>query len=212
MSSLLAHQSGQRGLLIEVADGDPAGTASAIRLVAADQGIRVVDVVPGACTVLVTLHAASDVFRLEGALGDVSQVPAAVPTESSTVNLDVRYDGADLVAVAELTGLSVDEVISLHSSTTYHASFSGFAPGFVYLTGVPTALRVPRRAAPRQSVPSGAVAIADAFTAVYPRSSPGGWQLLGSTDATLWDSGRQPAALITPGATVRFHPLAGRRP
>jgi len=128
------------------------------------------------------------------------------------VNLDVRYDGPDLVVVAELTGLSVAEVVDLHSSTAYRASFSGFAPGFVYLTGVPTALRVPRRAAPRQSVPSGSVAIADAFTAVYPRSSPGGWQLLGSTDATLWDSERQPAALISPGATVRFHPLPGRRP
>jgi len=98
----------------------------------------------------------------------------------------------------------------MHSNVTYKAAFCGFAPGFVYLTGLPPLLRLPRRESPRPNVPAGSVAIADTYTAVYPRSSPGGWHLLGTADAVLWDAEREPAALISAGASVRFLPIDRR--
>ncbi|WTE38826.1 allophanate hydrolase subunit 1 [Streptomyces sp. NBC_01618] len=116
----------------------------------------------------------------------------------------VRYDGPDLDDVAELTGLSVPEVIARHTSPLYTVAFTGFAPGFGYLVGTDPVLSLPRRAEPRTAVPAGAVAVAGGFTGIYPRSSPGGWQLLGATEIPLWDQDRDPPALLTPGATVRF--------
>ncbi len=124
--------------------------------------------------------------------------------DTGTVTIDVRYDGPDLPEVAEAVGLSVQQVVDLHTRTDFHAAFSGFAPGFVYLTGVPKALRVSRRPEPRASLPGGSVALADQFTAVYPRPSPGGWRLIGSTTKVLWDVEQSPPAIIRPGMTVRF--------
>lgn len=88
-------------------------------------------------------------------------------------------------------------------------AFCGFAPGFGYLTGLPADRAVPRRATPRAAVPPGAVAVAGEYTGVYPRSSPGGWQLLGHTDLVLWDADREPPALLRPGARVWFVPVPG---
>jgi KipI family sensor histidine kinase inhibitor len=122
------------------------------------------------------------------------------------VTLPVSYDGPDLAVVAEATGLAVDEVVRLHAATVYTAAFTGFAPGFAYLTGLPEQLQLPRRAEPRTRVPAGSVAVADVYTAVYPRESPGGWNLLGTTDAVLFDPDRVPAALLPPGTRVRFAP------
>ena len=129
------------------------------------------------------------------------------------VVLDVVYDGEDLAAVAAASGLSVDEVIALHSGALYRCDFCGFAPGFAYLSGLDPLLHLPRRATPRTSVPAGSVAIAGPYTAVYPSASPGGWHLLGRTDATLWDLDADPPSPITPGTTVRFRPVdaSGRR-
>jgi len=119
----------------------------------------------------------------------------------------VTYDGPDLAEVAELTRLSVDEVVRLHAEATYTAAFLGFAPGWAYLTGLDERLVVPRRAQPRERVPSGAVAIAGPYTGVYPRESPGGWRLLGSADVVLFDPGSERPALIEAGDRVRFVPL-----
>ena len=97
-------------------------------------------------------------------------------------------------------------MIALHSGADYTVAFCGFMPGFAYMTGLPAALHLPRRATPRERVPVGAVAIAAEYAGVYPRESPGGWHLLGRTDAVLWDDGREPPALLPPGTRVRFRP------
>jgi len=128
---------------------------------------------------------------------------------SRTVELEVVYDGADLDEVARLTGMGVDEVVTAHRSRTWTVAFCGFVPGFAYLVGPDDALQVPRRASPRPRVPAGAVALADRFCGVYPRESPGGWQLIGRTDAALWRPDADRPALLAPGDRVRFRP-AGR--
>ncbi len=95
-------------------------------------------------------------------------------------------------------------MVAAHTGTAWTAAFSGFAPGFAYLTGGDPRLSVPRRAEPRTRVPAGAVALAGGFSGVYPRASPGGWQLLGRTDLAVWDLARDPPALLRPGVRVRF--------
>jgi KipI family sensor histidine kinase inhibitor len=136
----------------------------------------------------------------------------AEPAQTQTViDIPVRYggdDGPDLDAVAERTGLTPAQVIELHSSVVYRAYMLGFAPGFAYLGELPAQLQLPRRDTPRQRVPAGSVAIAGRQTAVYPLSTPGGWHLVGRTDAVAWDVQRSPPALIAAGDAVRFVPLA----
>jgi KipI family sensor histidine kinase inhibitor len=129
---------------------------------------------------------------------------------TTTIEIPVRYggaDGPDLDAVAELHGLRPSDVVDAHASAIYHVLFLGFAPGFAYLGGLPPALATPRRASPRERVPAGSVGIAGEQTGVYPLAMPGGWQLIGRTDAVLFDPARPEPALFRPGATVRFVPL-----
>jgi len=130
--------------------------------------------------------------------------------DARTVEVDVVYDGEDLAAVAELTGMSAEAVVAAHADTLWVGAFGGFAPGFTYCTAAdPEAapFDVPRRESPRTAVPAGSVAVAGTFSAVYPRSSPGGWRLLGRTDAVLWDLDRERPALIRPGDRVRYRPV-----
>ena len=150
------------------------------------------------------------VFRTRGEALDASrEVVGIVPDdhvadEARTVTVDVLYDGEDLADVAELTGMSVDAVIAAHTSADWFGAFGGFAPGFTYCAADPAPFEVPRRTSPRTAVPAGSVAVAGEFSAVYPRVSPGGWQLLGRTDAVLWDLERAEPALIRPGDRVRY--------
>lgn len=172
-------------------------------------GDELIDIVPAARTVLV---AASPGSRLLSALVDElsNWHPTGVETPVGPLHeLPTRYDGEDLPFVCEFTGLTVDEVIDLHATTEYRVAFCGFAPGFAYIAGVPQALHLPRRTSPRTSVSAGSVALAGEFTAVYPRASPGGWQLVGSTTVALWDSERNPPNLLAPGSRVRFVPWRG---
>lgn len=125
-------------------------------------------------------------------------------TAGPTVEVPVTYDGPDLDEVARLTGLTPAEVVAAHTGTPWTAAFGGFAPGFSYLVGGDPRLRVPRRASPRTSVPAGSVGLAGEFSGVYPRRSPGGWQLLGRTSLTMWDVDRDPPALLVAGTRVRF--------
>ena len=136
-------------------------------------------------------------------------VSDAFPTD--IVEVRVRYDGPDLADVAALTGLTSEEVVAAHTGSPWLVGFAGFAPGFAYLVDGDPRLDVPRRGTPRTRVPAGAVGLAGAFSGIYPRSSPGGWQLIGHTDQVLWDLDRDPPALLQPGVRVRFVDAGGDR-
>jgi KipI family sensor histidine kinase inhibitor len=193
---------GDTALLAEPTD--PASVLSLAAAARAEPGV--VEVIPAARTLLVRTEATATA-RLARRLVELESAPAAESgTGGEPVVLDVRYDGADLAGVAAEVGLDPDEVIRRHSAGRYVVAFCGFAPGFAYLTGLDESLHVPRLAEPRTTVPAGSVAIAGEFTAVYPRASPGGWRLLGTTDAELWDLARTPPALLVPGTAVRFRP------
>ncbi len=161
----------------------------------------VVDVVPAARTVMVVHEATFDREWLHQPL------PATgMDATGELVTIDVVYDGEDLALVAESLRLSTDEVVRRHCAPEYVVAFCGFMPGFSYLVGIDNSLMLPRRETPRTRVPAGSVAIAAEFSAVYPRESPGGWHLLGRTDAQMWNSDREPSALLPPGTRVRFDP------
>ncbi|MCW2830154.1 MAG: allophanate hydrolase [Aeromicrobium sp.] len=125
-------------------------------------------------------------------------------SRGQTIEIPVTYDGADLRHVAGLTGLSSGDVVAAHVGTAWTVAFGGFAPGFFYLAGGDPRLTVPRLPSPRTHVPAGAVGLAGEFSGIYPRASPGGWQLIGRTSAAMWSSARARPALLTPGMTVRF--------
>ncbi len=192
---------GDAAVLVELADLDAVLAHAAAIEAAGWPGV--VDVVPGARTVVVTVRPGTDLGALRRAIQtlDVTPIDAA---DGETVEIPVVYDGPDLAEVAELTGLDADEVVAAHTGTPWRVGFGGFAPGFAYLTDGDPRLNVERRSEPRTSVPPGAVGLAGEFSGIYPRSSPGGWQLIGRTDAPLWDATRTPPALLTPGAQVRF--------
>jgi KipI family sensor histidine kinase inhibitor len=202
MTTLPVRSAGERAVVLDCG-AQAAGVASAVRLLAERLDVRLADVVPGAATVLVVAANPFDLQRFLGSLGDLEPA-AGARASGGVVEIACRYDGPDLAEVAAATGLSVAEVIARHSAATYEAAFTGFAPGFAYLSGLDPVLRLSRRSSPRPRVPPGSVAIADGYSAVYPRASPGGWHLLGSTDAVIFDAAREPAALIAPGARVRF--------
>ncbi|MEU6542519.1 allophanate hydrolase subunit 1 [Streptomyces sp. NPDC046859] len=198
---------GDDALLVEVSSGEEAQALHAALLRRRAEGsLAVREIVPAARTVL--LDGLTDPDRLAAELA-LSDVPAAPAHARDVVELPVRYDGPDVDDVAAHWGVSPDEVARIHAGTEFSVAFCGFAPGFGYLTGLPPRYHVPRRATPRTAVPAGAVALAGPYTGVYPRSSPGGWQLIGTTDAVLWDHTRVPAALLAPGTRVRFVPVDG---
>ena len=133
--------------------------------------------------------------------------PGGTGGRSACVTVPVRYDGDDLDDVARSLGLTVPQLIDVHSSGDWAVAFIGFAPGFAYLArhdAAPRSLDIPRRSTSRASVPAGAVGLAGEFSGIYPRSSPGGWQLIGHTDLPLWDEARENPALLEPGMRVRF--------
>ncbi|WP_030946673.1 5-oxoprolinase subunit B family protein [Streptomyces sp. NRRL S-646] len=196
---------GDSALLVEVCSGDEARALHAELLRRRTEGLLTVrEIVPAARTVL--LDGLDDPVRLASEL-TASEVPPAPRREQAVVDIPVRYDGPDLADVAAHWGVGEQEVPRIHAATEFSVAFCGFAPGFGYLTGLPPLYDVPRRATPRTAVPAGSVALAGPYTGVYPRSSPGGWQLIGRTDTVLWDHARVPAALLSPGTRVRFVPV-----
>ncbi|MEU6760380.1 allophanate hydrolase subunit 1 [Streptomyces sp. NPDC046685] len=194
---------GDDALLVELDSAEQVAALHAELLRRRDAGELgpVRDMVPAARTVLL------DGVRDPAALGDRIarwQVPPLPPTQGPLVTVAVRYDGPDLAEVARLWGVTPREVADIVGGTDFRVAFCGFAPGFGYLTGLAERWHLPRRPTPRTAVPAGSLALAGEYAGVYPRSSPGGWQLIGSTDAALWDPGREPAALFAPGVRVRF--------
>jgi KipI family sensor histidine kinase inhibitor len=172
--------------------------------------LGVVDIVPASRTVLVKLAGPRYQAPTRQRLGKLRVTPdalsdAAAPVDGRPdVQIDVVYDGADLDEVARFTGMTAEEVVAAHTGTPWRVGFGGFAPGFAYLIGGDERLTVPRRSEPRTKVPVGSVGLAGEFTGIYPRESPGGWQLIGRTESVLWDVDRNPPALLTPGLWVQF--------
>ena len=190
---------GSAAVLLEC---DGLGETLALRPAIEEQIEKVVEVVPGARTLLLRLRAPlTDGDRRRLLALPVAELESA---EQELVTISVDYAGDDLAEVGRLTGLTADEVIRAHTGQQWTLAFCGFAPGFGYLVGEDDRLRVPRRTNPRAKVPAGAIGLADAFSGIYPREGPGGWQLIGRTDARVWDLDRDPPALLRPGVRVRF--------
>lgn len=193
---------GDTGLLVELADLDEV-LGLYRQLVDADLDV-VEALVPASRTLLVRIDPRSgDLAAVARHLEEI-EPRANVRPVADEVEIPVTYDGEDLAEVGELTGLGSRGVIEVHTSQVWTVGFIGFAPGFAYLTAQDDRLRVPRRPEPRSAVPPGAVGLADEFSGVYPRRSPGGWQLIGRTELVVWDVDRDPPAILAPGGTVRF--------
>ncbi len=204
-SPITLHDYGDQALLLEF--------ESTAEVLAWSAAVReadlpgVLDVVPASRTVLIKLAGPRYQAPTRQRLAKL-QVAADALTEatdqSADVEIEVVYDGEDLDEVARLTGLTPDQVVEAHTATLWQVGFGGFAPGFAYLIGGDSRLAVPRRADPRTKVPAGAVGLAGEFSAVYPRESPGGWQLIGRTSTEMWDVDADPPALLVPGMWVQF--------
>lgn len=193
---------GNVGLLVELADLDEVLAMYAELDRARPEGV--VDMVPAARTLLLTLDpAVATPAAVAEVVRGVTPSPGARP-DAGEIEVPVTYDGPDLGEVASLTGMSEREVIAAHTEEEWTVAFCGFAPGFGYMTRSDERLAVPRRSDPRTKVPPGSVALAGGFSSVYPRESPGGWQLIGRTDLVAWDLDRDPPALFSPGVRVRF--------
>ncbi|MEU0099305.1 allophanate hydrolase subunit 1 [Streptomyces sp. NPDC006267] len=204
---------GPHALLVELTDGAHAEAFHAELLRRRERGELpdVTEIVPAARTVLLDGIGEHDPGARDRLARDLAawRVGPPQPRDGDPVVIPVVYDGPDLDEVAALWGVPAGEVAVLHSRTAFRVAFCGFAPGFGYLTGLPEALHVPRRTTPRTRVPAGAVALAGPYTGVYPRPSPGGWQIVGRMPdpGALWDPAGEPAALLGPGTPVRFVPV-----
>lgn len=193
-------QAGEHGLLVQF--GGPERVLGFAQAARERWQRSLAEVVPGERTVLLLWNE----FLADP--GEVAALAASTPAASwdsgQAVEIAVTYDGPDLREAAALASISVEELVARHQRCIYRAAFSGFAPGFAYLRGDDPALALPRRAEPRTEVPAGSVALGGGYCAVYPRTSPGGWLLIGTTAAPLFDGSREPPALIAPGDSVRF--------
>jgi KipI family sensor histidine kinase inhibitor len=193
-------------LLVELADLDE--TLALLASLQRDPLAGVEELVPAARTILVryrpsVIHAAALVRHI--AQRDLSQ---RAERSSTLVEIPVHYHGEDLAEVAQILGITPDEVVRRHTGSEYTVAFTGFAPGFAYLSGGHPSLNVPRRSTPRTRLPAGAVGLAGTFSGVYPQASPGGWQIIGATPVAMWDIDRDQPALLQPGYRVRFVDIA----
>jgi KipI family sensor histidine kinase inhibitor len=205
------HDYGDQALLLEFdSTAEVLAWADALREA---ELLGVLDIVPASRTVLIKLAGPRYQAPTRQRLGKLRVTAealsqAAAPTDArADIEIDVVYDGADLDEVARLTDTTPDQVVAAHTGTLWRVGFGGFAPGFAYLIGGDERLNVPRQSEPRTKVPAGSVALAGEFSGVYPRESPGGWQLIGRVSentAELWDVERDPPALLRPGMWVHF--------
>jgi KipI family sensor histidine kinase inhibitor len=196
---------GDRALLVECASTDEVLALTSALNEAKIPGVLAI--VPASRTILLELAGPRDQAPTRQVLARLQVNAAGMGANDDgyiDVVIDVVYNGADLADVADLTGLDIPGVIEAHTARQWRCGFGGFAPGFAYLVGGDPRLSVPRRSEPRTKVPAGSVGLAGEFSGVYPRQSPGGWQLIGHTDAVLWDVNRPQPALLMPGMRVQF--------
>jgi inhibitor of KinA len=215
---VIIRPSGDTMLLVEWEQiVDPVVNQRAIALASRLQrrvGHLVRDIVPGYCSVGVHFDPLlTDIVALERTIDEEARQVRddEAPTEPAVVEIPVRYgaeDGPDLEGVAEWAGCTIDEVIARHAGSTYRVYMLGFVPGFAYMGRVDPAIAAPRHRVPRERVPAGSVGIAGAQTGVYPVATPGGWRIIGRTDAVMFDASRHTPNLVRPGDAVRFVPVA----
>ncbi len=196
-------RAGDRALLVELADN--AAVQQLALALEPRRGAELEEIVPGHRTLLLVWKGAAPApTEVQLLVAEMTQSAGAGAPPPAAVTLSVRYDGPDLQAVADGCGFSVEELVSRHLACDYQVGFIGFSPGFAYLLGGDDALQPPRLAEPRTRVPAGALAIAGPYSAVYPRSSPGGWNLIGSCQQQIFDPAGIPPALLTAGTPVRL--------
>lgn len=212
---------GDSALLIRVAEEfDPEKSSDALLrgVQALERAVipGVIELVPAYTTIAVFFDPARAVFgtlttEIDSAMqASSAPVPPRAGTES-VVEVPVCYDGEfglDLTEVARQAELQQDQVIDRHANASYRVACVGFTPGFPYLTGMPAELATPRRPSPRKEVPAGAVAIGGTQTGIYPRKSPGGWNIIGRTPLRLFDVQREPPSLFRAGDQVRFRRIS----
>ena len=198
---------GSTSLLLELDDLDEVLATYAALLQDPPNGV--LDIVPAALTVLLVTDPS------ETSLPEVRRAVLQLTPKQDRravgelVEIPVTYDGDDLEDTARLLGCDAAELVHRHTADEWTVAFCGFAPGFGYLTSSSREWNVPRRSTPRTKVPTGSVALAGMFSGVYPRESPGGWQLIGHTDIAMFDLQREPAALLRPGNRARFVDVGG---
>lgn len=194
--------SGSRGLLLEFDTLDEVlGQYAALQT--ADLPDSVLDLVPAGRTILVVADRGTDLASLRSTVRAVEPVDGQA-RDVEMIEIPVVYDGEDLSDVAQALSCSVEEVVRRHQEETWTVAFCGFAPGFGYLSGSQFEWSTPRRPSPRTKVPARSVALAGEFSAVYPRESPGGWQLIGRAEVEVLDLDRDPPGLLLPGMQVSF--------
>ena len=193
-------------LLVELADLDQ--TLALLASLQRHPPHGVEELVPAARTILVEYRASAT--RAETLVQDIAARSLTQGAERSDtlIEIPVHYNGEDLAEVAQILGITVDEVVQRHTGSEYTVAFTGFAPGFAYLSGGDPVLNVPRRSTPRTRLPAGSVGLAGTFSGVYPQASPGGWQIIGTTPVAMWDITRAQPALLQPGYRVRFVDIA----
>lgn len=203
MSAPEIRPAGERGALVELEDNAAVHALAATLEPLRDSGLE--EIVPGDRTLLLVWE---ETAPPRAAIDELVASAGAGPGRQAgeTVELTVAYDGPDLEEVADACSVSIDEFVERHSGAGYRVAFIGFAPGFAYLTGGDPELAPPRRAEPRTRVPAGSLAIAGPYSAVYPRESPGGWNLVGRCDERLFDPSQERPALLVAGAAVRLVP------
>ena len=193
-------------LLVELADLDE--TLALLASLQRTPLAGVEELVPAARTILVRYRPSATsaaVLVQHIAQRDLSQ---RAERSDTLVEIPVHYHGEDLAEVAQILGITADEVVQRHTGSEYTVAFTGFAPGFAYLSGGHPSLNVPRRSTPRTRLPAGSVGLAGTFSGVYPQASPGGWQIIGTTPVAMWDIARAQPALLQPGYRVRFVDVA----
>lgn len=207
---MIVRPCGEQAVIVDITEADsPLRAVLQLRRLVESWNLDgIVDLVPASQTLLIMLDTTrltpKDVAKRLASC-DLSEAPDNVGETATCIEVPVRYDGPDLSSLAATLDCSAEELVRRHTSTEWTAAFGGFAPGFIYLVAENPLPPIPRLDSPRPSIPAGSVGLAGEFSGVYPQSSPGGWQLIGSTEAQMWAPERTDRpALITPGDRVRF--------
>lgn len=196
---------GRAAVLVEVADTDEVlALHHRLRVAAQEVACGLVEVVPAARTVLVEFDPKRTDVATVTALVASLPLTEPPPSDRPEVLVEVRYDGADLDEVCALLGRDRARFVGWHTAQPWQVAFTGFVPGFGYLVRADHRVEVPRLDTPRPRVPAGSVAMAGPYTGVYPRATPGGWRVVGTTEHPLFDPAHPATQPWAPGSRVRF--------